>query len=350
MNYFKKSAAVLVALSLIFIQTGIAEAAALTGVSETLSSLSVSTNASHVWKFTTPTGVPTSGTVIITASSTANAFNFTGAVFGDVTITWGPTTGLENATTTAASNSATAWGVAFTNYPSTTTNGVMTLTAPSGSGITAGSKVIVTLASTHAVNPSVVGSYSNGITGSFGDVGTSTVNIISNGAVSVSGTVAQSISFSISANTISFGTLDPTTAHYASTTGQTSDTLAHNLIVATNAPSGYTLTLKGATLTSQQNPSNTITAITGSAAASSVGTMQFGIYATSTTGTVVTNYAGLANKFYYGATGTTADTLASNAGVAAGDVYNVHYLANITTTAPAGTYSSNIIYVATANF
>jgi len=180
------------------------------------------------------------------------------------------------------------------------------------------------------------------------EIGSTPVDLTGSTTVS---SAAQSLTFSISQNSVSFGNLSAGAASYATTTGSNgSDTIAHTLTVATNAVNGYNLTVQGATLTSLQNPAKTIAAITGSPAASSVGTPQFGLYATSTSGTVITNYAGLANKFYYGATGTTADTLATNAAATAGDTYNVHYLANIGTATPAGSYATSLVYVATANF
>ncbi|MES2214301.1 MAG: hypothetical protein V4465_02880 [Patescibacteria group bacterium] len=335
-------------LLLILANASLASAAALTSISDTMTRQTISTNSAHVIKFTTPTGVAISQTVIVTFPSD---FTLTSSTFSNVTISWGTTTGLENSTTTAASNAATVWGVAFSGTGSRT----MTLTAPSGAGnnIPAGKVMVITLASTNAVNPSVATTYSIGVTGTFGDTGTTTVNTISNDTVAVSATVAQSISFAISANTISFGTLDSAAARYANTTtGSASDAVAHTLAVGTNAPTGYTITVQGATLTSQQNGANTITAVGASPATYAVGTEQFGIYATKaggSNGTIAAPYA-TASSFGYNGTSGAAVTFASGTTATATETYSLHYLASIAANTEAGTYAANLVYVATANY
>ncbi|MDB5266277.1 MAG: hypothetical protein JWN89_92 [Parcubacteria group bacterium] len=345
---FNKVFYIFACLLLIFSNVSLASAAALTSFSDTMSRQTISTNSSHVLKFTTPTGVAISQTVKYTFPT---GFNFTSSTFANVTISWGTTTGLENSTTTASSNSATAWGAAFSG----SNNVVLTLTAPSGAGnnIPAGKIMIVTIASTNSVNPSGATTYSIGVIGSFGDTGTTTVNIIGDDTVAVSGTVPQAITFAISANTIGFGTLDSGAARYANTTtGSASDVVAHTLAVSTNAPTGYTITVQGATLTSQQNVANTITAIGASPATSSTGNEQFGIYASKaggTNGTIASPYVTV-SSFGYNATAGSAATFASGTSATATETYSLHYLANIAPTTEAGTYAASLVYVATANF
>jgi hypothetical protein len=187
------------------------------------------------------------------------------------------------------------------------------------------------------------------------DNGTTTVNIITNDTVTVSATVPQALSFSISTNAINFGNLTSGTAKYASSTntaGDTVETIAHTLIVSTNAPAGYSITIQGQTLTSQQNASNTITAIGATPATSSVGNEQFGIYATKSggvNGTIATPYA-TASSFGYNATATTSATFASGTSSTNTETYSLHYIANIAPLTEAGTYSASLIYVGTSNF
>lgn len=171
--------------------------------------------------------------------------------------------------------------------------------------------------------------------------------------VAVSATVAQSLSFSISDNSIGFGTLSSSAARYATgdTNGTGSDTAAHTLAVGTYGASGYTITVQGATLTSGLN---TITANGSTAAASTPGSEQFGIYATSSGGTGASIDATYADNstpgFGYDGTATTAATFATGSTATATTTYSLHYIANISTSTEAGSYATNLTYVATANF
>lgn len=324
-----------------------AEAASLTGLSDIMSSLKISTASSHAIYFTTPTGAnEATDTIIITFPSD---FNFSSKTISTVTFTHGATTGLENTETLAASASATAWGAVFSG----TQNRVLTLTAPTdGVGaatVAANDKIIVTYDSTNSINPSSPTSYTVSISGTFGDSGSILLQILSDDQVQISATVSQTLTFSISDNSIGFGTLSSSAARYATgnEAGDTSEIEAHTLTVATNAASGYTTTVKGATLTFG---SNTIDAIGGTNTASSVGTEQFGIRlaATGGSGAVTAPYA--ASGFAYEATSSTTDQVAASTTASATTTYSVRYLANISTSTSAGSYSTTLTYVTTANF
>lgn len=164
-----------------------------------------------------------------------------------------------------------------------------------------------------------------------------------------SGSASQSLTFAISANTISFGTLDSGAARFANTsTGSALETEAHNFTVSTNATNGYTVTVKGATLTST---APTINAIGGTNTASAPGSEQFGlrIVPSGGIGSVTAPYA--AAGFAYGATASTSSQVASaSSGDGATTTYSVRYIANISSTTEAGSYSTTLNYVATANF
>lgn len=323
----------------------IAEAASLTALSDTMSSSKISTLSSHVMKFTTPTGAgDASDTIIITFPSD---FNFTSKTIGTVTFTHGASTGLESTETLAAAPSASAWGAVFSG----TQNRILTLTAPSdgvGSAVVAtNDKVIITYDSTNSTNATSAASYSIAITGAFGDTGDITVNILNDDQVSVTATVSQSLTFSISDNTIEFGTLSSSAAQYADNAGgDASEVEAHNIIIGTNASNGYTATLNGATLTAG---ANTITAIGSSNTASSAGTEQFGLRMTASggTGAVTAPYAAAGFAFD---TAAFPDQVASAAGSTANTTYSARYLANITSSTEAGAYSATLTYTATANF
>lgn len=342
---------VAVAASFTFYGVPIAHAASLSALSDTMSSVKVSTASSHALRFTTPTGAnQSSDTIVITFPSD---FNFSSKTIGSVSFTHGASTGAETTETLAASASATAWGAVFSG----TQNRVLTLTAPTdGVGaatLAASDKIIITYDSTNSTNASTPGTYVIDIAGTFGDTGSISVTLVSDDTVSVSATVQQSISFAISTSTIYFGNLSSGSAKYASSTnssGDSSETVAHTLAVSTNAPSGYTMTVQGQTLTSSQNAADTISAIGSTAAASSAGTEQFGIKVTASGGTGSSIDATYSGNYGYDATATTTSTMATGSGATNTTTYSLRYLGNIAGTTEAGTYTASLVYVATANF
>lgn len=323
----------------------VAYAASLTALSDTMSSLKADpTVSSHVIKFTTPTGAAEStDTIIITFPSD---FNFTSKTIGTVTFTHGATTGLESTETLAASPSASAWGAVFSG----TENRILTLTAPTdGTGaavVAASDKIIITYNSTNSINASV-GTYVVAISGTFGDTGNITINIIADDQVAVTATVAQSLTFSISDNTIEFGTLSASDDFFADdSAGNPTEVEAHNLIVGTNAGNGYTMTLNGATLTSG---AFTISAIGSSNTATSIGTEQFGLRMTASGGVGAVSAPYAAAGFAFD-TAAFPDEVAASTAASANTTYSVRYIANIGSATEAGAYTSTLTYVATANF
>ncbi|MDQ3076932.1 MAG: hypothetical protein M3Q63_02690 [bacterium] len=313
-----------------------------------MSSLKINTVSNHDIVFVTPTGITSGQTVILTFQSD---FLINAALdFTDVDVLVGA-----GQQTLAATPTGATWGVARTSGTVLTlTNGTTAVAGGSTVRIKIGTNATnQTTGVRQITNPTTTGTKTISFTGTFGDTGTISIQTVTDDTVAVSGTVNQSITFSVSQNTIAFGTLDAAAARYANTsTGSASDTIAHNVAVATNAPSGYTITLKGATLTSQQNAANTITANGSTPAASSVGNEQFGIYATKSggsNGTIAAPYA-TASSFGYGATATIADTLASGTSATATETYALRYIANISALTEAGTYSTSLVYVGTANF
>jgi hypothetical protein len=159
-----------------------------------------------------------------------------------------------------------------------------------------------------------------------------------------------SISFSLSDNTVGFGALTSAAARFATadTIGSSSEVEAHTLTAQTDVPDGYTIYVQGETLTSG---ANTIDAMGGTNAGSSVGTNQFGLRMTATggTGSVLSPYA--ASGYAYDATGSAQSPVAS---VSNGDnvatTYSVRYIGNISDTTPAGEYSTQLTYTITATY
>ncbi len=340
----KSSISGVLALSLFFMAFALyvqpANAASLTALSDTLSSATKNVVSNHDITFTTPTGIASGQTVIITfpADFSINA----SLTYTDIDVL-------------AASPTGGTWGAVRTSGTVITlTNGTTAVSAGSVMRIKIGTNASNQSTGVYQItNTTTSGTKAIAITGTFTDTGTISVQIVDDSTVVISATVSQAMTFSISSNTISFGTLDSGNARYADTsTGSGVDGVAHTLAISTNAASGYTITVQGATLTSQQNSANTISAIGSSPAVSSAGTEQFGIYATKaggTNGTIDATYA-TPSSFGYDGSATTAATFATGSSATATETFSLHYLANIAPTTEAGTYTASLVYVATANF
>jgi hypothetical protein len=163
-------------------------------------------------------------------------------------------------------------------------------------------------------------------------------------------TNTQTLTMSLSDNSVGFGTLSAGAPRFctANGLGSSSEVEGFTISVATNAASGYTLSVKGATLTSG---SNTIAAIGGTNTASSPGTAQFGLRSTASggNGSVSSPYA--ASGFAYAATASTPSVIgSSSSGDGVTTTYSLRCLANMSPVTAAGSYSTNLTYVVTANF
>jgi len=330
-------------------------AAALTTLSNTQSSVRVSALSDHTIQFVTPTGVTAGQNITVTfpAGWTIGALATTSIDFA--TSTSATCSGFTDALISNTASGLT-WGVATTSTTITFTSGTAVIPANRCIQIELGGNATSQGAGTTTiVNPATATSSVILIGGSFGDNGSITTNIITNDTVAVTGTVNQSLSFTISTTTIYFGTLGSGAAKFASSTnasGDTTETIAHTLAVGTNAPSGFTLSVRGQTLTSQQNALNTVSQIGASFASSTAGTEQFGLRATESGGVGVTVSAPFSapTSYGYNATATTSATLATGLGSTPTSTYSLRYLANIAAVTEAGTYAANLVYVATANF
>ena len=337
-------------------QIELAYAAALTTLSDTQSSLKINALSDHTIQFVTPTGVAASGTIAITfpagyvmGTSTVNNVDF-------ATSTSASCSGFTDAPLALLPANAT-WGYSTSSQTITFTSGTGVIPANRCIQIRIGSNAISQASGTTQItNPSVATTTAIiTIAGTFGDTGTITQNIITDDTVLISATVQQSLTFALSTTTIFFGTLSSTNAKFASSTnssGDTLETIAHTISVSTNAPSGYNISIRGQTLTSQQSATNTITAIGIVVASSTINSEQFGIRATSTGGTGATidpTYAAL-TSYGYNATATTSASFAVGSGATNVTTFGLRYVANIAGLTEAGTYVANLIYVATANY
>ncbi len=334
-----------------------ASAAALTSMSDTLTRQKAATLSNHTILVTSPTGVGSGSTIILTfdnSTSIPGAWDFEDAdVSHDSTPDGVCDTGDTHVVLAASPSGATAGIVDTSSTVITFTNGTTVLAAGSELCFEFGTNAEDVVTGVEQITNGSAGTTKLVFTGTFGDTGTLAMPIISTAddAVVVTATVAPTITFSNTDATTEFGTLTTANAVYADDSGgSASDTTAHTLAVATNAPGGYALTYSGATLTG--TPSGTITPLTAGITDDANGTpatSQFGISGALTgSGTMAAGYdnAGTADWKFIASTTT---TLASHSS-ATSDSIAMHYLANIAATTPAGSYTTTITYIATGTF
>ncbi len=331
-------------------------AAALSNLSDTQSSLKAEALSDHTIQFVTPTGIAAGQAISITLPSGYATGTFAIANFDLATSTSASCSGFTDALLQSGVASGLTWGVTVATSTIYITSGTAVIPANRciqieiGGNATSGGAGTSTL-----VNPITPGAYVINIGGTFGDTGYVTEYIVPDDAVLMSGTVNQSLTFTVSTSTIYFGVLGAGGAKFASSTntaGDTIETIAHTLAVGTNAPSGFTLSVRGQTLTSQQNSNNTIDFIGAVAASSTVGVEQFGFRATESGGVGVTLFAPFSSPTSYGynATASSSATLAVGSGSTPTSTFSLRYVTNIGAVTEAGTYTASLVYVATANF
>ena len=330
-------------------------AALTTPIYDAQSSVKINNLADHTIVFVTPSGVASGQAISITFPIQYVMSSFSVSNIDFATSISASCSSFSDASLGSSPSGAT-WGASQSGQTITLTAGTATILPNRCVEIRIGSHAIFGGTGVSQIsNPSIPGNYLLSVGGSFGDTGLITETILNEDAVAVTGTVAQSLSFAISTTTIYFGVLGSSGAKYASSIdilGDTSETIAHTLAVGTNAPSGFTLSVMGQTLTSQQNSANTISQIGGSPVPSSPGTEQFGIRATESGGIGTSIDSTFASPVAYGynATATSSAVLATGTGSTPTSTYSLRYLANIAAVTEAGTYQASLVYVATANF
>jgi len=348
---FKNFLSSLLMIALISITSGglglmspkVASAAVLTAVSDTVSNLTASTVANHTIQFTTPTGVASGATMILTFDNSTSVH--ASMTFADIDLRYNSTD-----VTLAAAPSGAIVGVVRTSATVLTfTNGTTVIPASAIIIIKIGTNASIGGNGVNQMTNGIVGTTTLRITGTFGDNGIVGMAIITNGVVAVTAEVLGSITFTIDQNAINFGTLSSAGPRYAnSTTGSATPVTAFNIQTGTNGSTGYTLSVQGDTL---RSGANTITAIPASAV-SSTGSEQFGINLVKSlggSGTIAADY-GTASQYAYKGTTALADTIASATSATAVNNYAITYLANISAVTEAGSYTTAHTYVATGNF
>ncbi len=349
---------VIISLALLLPNIQVAQAAAITSFSDTLSRLKASTAANHTIYFVTPTGLTAGQDITLTFSA-----DFTGVssiVFGDVDFATGDSATCTSASyteqTLAGTPSGATWGIGASGQVITITSGTGTVTANRCVRIKIGTNATSgTTGSNQISNGAADDDDTLAVGGTFGDSGTLSYDIISDDQVSISATVAPTISFTVDDNTVGFGTLSSSTGRWATgdTTGGNASagstpTAAHTLTVGTNAASGYSVTYYGATLTSGGNTITAASITTDSDG--TTGSEQFALsVSASGDATIASGYARGTNSSW-NFVANTATTIVSETVPTATETLSVSYLANISTLTEAGSYSTTLTYIATGNF
>ena len=345
--------ALVVGVSIVHVE--LVHAAALSSLSDTQSSVQKSSLSDHTIQFVTPTGISAAQSISITFPSTYATGTFAIANFDLATSTSATCSGFTDAAIQSGAASGLTWGVSQATATIYITSGTATIPANRCVQIEIGSNATSSGTGVSQItNPTSAGVYSISLIAG-ADSGSINVTILDSDQVAVTGTVTQSLTFTISTTTIYFGNLSSLAVKYASSTnasGDTTETVAHTLAVSTNASAGFTLTVRGQTLTSQQNSANTISAIGATAASSTAASEQFAIRATEAGGTNVTvdPTFSAATSYGYDATATTSAIFATATGPTLTSTLSLRYIANISAITEAGTYAATLNYVATANF
>ncbi|KKP90774.1 MAG: hypothetical protein US04_C0001G0004 [Candidatus Nomurabacteria bacterium GW2011_GWD2_36_14] len=330
-----------------FITPQVVSAANLTSMSDVVSNLTASAVANHTITFTTPTGLASGATLILTFD---NSTSIDAALtYADVDFRYAST----DVTLAAAPSGATMGVVRTSATVLTFTNGTTVIAGGSVIVIKIGTNTTIGGTGTHQITNGTAGTTLLRVSGTFGDTGAMSMSIISNSIVAVSAEVLSSLSFTVSSNAIYFGNLRTAGACFAQNTNPgyvtcptTTETEAFNMTAGTNATAGYTISVQGDTLTSG---ANTITAL-ASNTASSPGSEQFGLRATATGGGGAVQAPYAAAGYAYTGTTSTPATVATASAPSATTTYSVRYLANISAVTEAGSYSTSHTYVATGNF
>lgn len=326
------SAYMLAISSMLFALSGVASAAQITAKKLTLGSSVPSATTTYAFQFTLPSStVLQSFEAQICTTPSGTCTTPSGFSVSSATLTGQPTN----------LGDASGWTV------STATAGSL---RASKSGNSAAPTGTTSISFSNVVNPSAANStfYARITTYSAANWTTAvdTGNVASStaGQITVTASVEETLSFTLSAATVALGTLT------SSTTGSGTSTMS----ASTNAAGGYAITVNGTTLTSG---ANTITAL-ASNGASSQGSSQFGLNLKANTvpsvgsevsgsgsGTAASNY-NTADSFRF----VSGETVASASAATNSNTYTVSYIANIPGNQAAGSYSTALTYIATATF
>ncbi len=337
----------------------------LTNVKDTLSDSRPSISANHEIVFVLPAAndINENDTITVTFQS---GFDLTSVDYTDMDLV-GSTSGDQ---TLAATQGSTSWGVGVSGQ-------VITFTAPSNAGtyLSGGETVTIKIgtnatgggANAQITNPTSTGTYTVDISanGTQTDTGRTIVAIIS--GVSVSATVSESLTFSISGvnsssctlgNSVTAVTTTATTVPFGTLSTNTFKKGCHNLTISTNAGDGYSITSQE---TDQLTNSGgdiipDTTCDTGSCSESTGGAWATasnnGFGHTCFGSDCVAAYSSGVNyrQFASIADSETAQVMQSNTGPVNNSTSTVVYQISVSATQAAGDYSNTVVYIATAQF
>ena len=361
----KKIIALTVILSLVSllypIHPTVVDAAALTSMSATLSTLKINTDANQQILFTTTTGLASGETIILTYDSD---FATTGVLFTDIDLSFDETP--DGDPDTGDTEMAIVDGAPVTVSMGFVNTSSTLLTFTNGSvAVAAGGEICIQIGTNAAGpgvnmihNPTSAASFDLVISGTMGapDGGTIVITTVTDDAVVTTATVPSRLSFAISDNDIFFGTLGTGASKWADDTadGNATAAVGHTLTASTNSLTGYSVTVDGNTLKSTATPAHEITAMPAEAALST-NTEQFGLRITasggSCTGAIDAVYDNSPSDHYALVTAAFPDTIVSCSNASDDTVFSIFYAANIGATTEAHTdYTSTLTYVATGNF
>jgi len=226
--------------------------------------------------------------------------------------------------------------------------------------VTAGQAFTVTVSD--VVNPATAGNQIITIATDV-DAGQITVPIINDDQIIVTAKVDQVLYFDVrdntvgtaDDNTVGFGILDASDTRYATNDalGSTTAAPSSELEAGTNAPGGYFIDVTGETLTSLQNPTDTIDGLFTASATPAAGTEAFGFSVTqsqTSTGTSVATISSDYSGTYHLPDSGTVETLVTNPGPASNEIFDLTYVANINSLTEAGDYATAFTFTMTGLF
>ena len=336
-------------------------AASVTTFSDTLSTLQASTAANHTIYFVTPSGVASGGIVTLTFDA-----DFTGvSSIDDTDLDFAEGDSGTCSTASYTEETLVASGATSSQFNASASGQVITFESGGASATVTAARCIRIKIGTNATSGVTGGEQiSNGVAanahsvtigGSFGDSGTAAIDIIADDSVNITATVDPTITFTISDTTVGFGTLTTGSASWATgdTNGVTSapadSSGAHEMPLATNAASGYSITYNGATLTSGGNTIDVATISEDDDGTPASEQFALGLDDNGGNATIVSAYD-LATANSYSFVAGTTTTVASETIATATETFDVQYIANVAGLTEAGSYTTNITWIATGNF
>lgn len=333
-----------------------AKAASVTSLKDVMSTLKTGDPANHEISFVAPSGVTNTETITVTFPT---GFDLSGVLFSDVDLA-----GSTEGELTVAANCDAADNASYVLASQTMT---FTLCSLDDGDFTNSETITIQIGTNASGGVNQIDNQTEGqndtdpvilIDGTMADDGKLAVEIIADDVVNITSTVDPTLVFTVDDTTVGFGDLSVSPGRWATgdlnggDAGASEPTAAHTMTVATNG-AGWSVTYYGATLTNAG--SETITALGAAPAVDedsdgTPGTEEFGLSASSDdSATITSGYErDSAADFAFEVSSTTE--FISEVGATETETISISYLANIAATTEAGTYTTDITYIATGTF